>query len=53
MTTLAFALIAAGCFFLWRSNAAWSWMLVLVALAIGGIVFAGDVDFSTRLGLQL
>jgi len=53
MTTVTFALIAASCFFLWRGGAAWSWALVLVALAIGGLVFVGDVDFSTKLGLQL
>jgi hypothetical protein len=53
MTTLAFGLIAASCFFLWRRSAAWSWALVLLALAVGGLVFVGDVDFSTQLGLQL
>jgi len=53
MTTLAFALIAASCFFLWRGGAVWSWVLVLVALTVGGLVFVGDVDFGTPLGIQL
>lgn len=53
MTTLAFGLIAVSCYLLWRGNAAWTWTLVLAALVVGGIVFVGDVDFGTKLGVQL
>jgi hypothetical protein len=53
MTTLAFGLIAVSCFLLWRKNAAWTWTLVLAAIAVGAVVFVGDVDFGTKLGIQL
>jgi hypothetical protein len=53
MTTLAFALIAAASFLLWRRNDRWAWPLVIAALIVGAIVFVGDVDFSSKLGIQL
>lgn len=53
MTTLAFALIAAASYLLWRRDGAWSWPLVVAALIVGAVVFIGDVDFSSKLGIQL
>ena len=53
MMTLAFGLIAVGCFVLWRRKAQWAWALVMAAVIVGGIIFVGDVDFSATLGVQL
>jgi hypothetical protein len=53
MMTLAFGLIAAGCFVLWWRKAQWAWTLVMAALIVGVIIFVGDVDLATKLGVQL
>ena len=53
MTTLAFTLIAVASFLLRRRDGARAWPLVLAALIVGAIVFVGDVDFSSKLGIQL
>lgn len=53
MMTVAFGLLAVGCFFLWRDKARWGWAAVMIALILGIIIFMGDVDFSSHLGLQL
>lgn len=52
MMTIAFALMAAAVILLWR-GAAWSWLLVMAALALGVVIFVGDVDFASNLGIQL
>jgi hypothetical protein len=53
MMTVTFGLIAISCFFLWYCKAEWGWAAVMIALIIGIIIFMGDVDFSTNLGVQL
>ena len=53
MMTLAFGLLAVSCFFLWRHKAQWGWAAVMIALILGIIIFMGDVDFSSKLGVQL
>jgi hypothetical protein len=52
MMTIAFALLALAILLLWR-RVQWSWALVLAALILGIVIFAQDVDFSTKLGIQL
>ena len=52
MMTVTFGLLAAGCIALWR-RARWGWALVMAALVLGIVVFVGDVDFSSNLGIQL
>jgi 4-amino-4-deoxy-L-arabinose transferase-like glycosyltransferase len=53
MMTLTFALFAVSSFFLWRRQARWGWAAILAALVLGIIIFLGDVDFSSNLGVQL
>ena len=53
MMTVTFALLAVSSYVLWRRKAGWGWSLVMAALVLGLIIFAGDVDFSAPLGLQL
>jgi hypothetical protein len=53
MMTVAFGLLAVSCFFLWRNKADWGWAVVMIALILGIVIFMGDVDFSSQLGLQL
>jgi MYXO-CTERM domain-containing protein len=53
MMTLAFGLIALSLFFLWRRRTRWGWAAVMVALVLGIIIFMGDVDFTSKLGVQL
>ena len=53
MMTVAFGLFAVSCFFLWHRNAQWGWAAVMIALIFGIIIFVGDVDFSSNLGIQL
>jgi hypothetical protein len=53
MMTATFGLFAASCFFLWYRKAEWGWAAVMIALVIGIIIFMGDVDFSSNLGIQL
>jgi nitrate/nitrite transporter NarK len=53
MMTLTYALLAVAAFFLWWRNAEWGWAAVLVALALGIVIFVGDVDFSQNLGIRL
>lgn len=53
MMTVAFGLLAVSCFFLWLRKARWGWAVVMIALILGIVIFMGDVDFSTNLGLQL
>jgi hypothetical protein len=53
MMTLTYALLAVSAFFLWRRKAEWGWIAVLVALGLGTVIFAGDVDFSQNLGIRL
>jgi len=53
MMTLTYALLAAAAFFLWRRKAEWGWTVVLVALALGVVIFAGAADFSQNLGIRL
>jgi hypothetical protein len=52
MMTIAFALLAAACILLWHGRP-WSWTLVIAALALGVVIFFGDVDLSSNLGVQL
>ncbi len=51
--TLTMGLLALAAFFLWWRKAAWGWAVVMIALAIGIVIFMGDVDFSSSLGVQL
>ena len=53
MMTVTYGLLAVSCFFLWYRKAEWGWAAVMIALIIGIIIFVGDVDFSTNLGVQL
>ncbi len=53
MMTLTMGLLAIAAFFLWWRKAQWGWAVVTVALAIGIIIFIGDVGFSSNLGIQL
>ena len=53
MMTVAIALLAVSCFFLWVRKAQWAWTLVMAALIIGIVIFVTDVDFSANLGIQL
>jgi hypothetical protein len=53
MMTLTYALLAAAAFLLWWRKAEWGWAAVLVALALGIVIFVGDVDFSQELGIRL
>jgi len=53
MMTLAFALLALSSFFLWRRRAGWGWAAVMVVLVLGIIIFMSDVDFGSKLGVQL
>ncbi len=53
MMTVAFGLLAVSCYFLWRRKVRWGWVAVMIALILGIIIFMGDVDFSSKLGLQL
>lgn len=53
MMTLTYALLAAAAFFLWRRKVEWGWTVVLVALALGVVIFAGAADFSQNLGIRL
>lgn len=53
MMTLTFGLIAAGSFVLWRRRSPSAWLWVMAALILGVVIFAGDVDLGTRLGVQL
>ncbi|MGB2932030.1 MAG: hypothetical protein WBE08_09140 [Methyloceanibacter sp.] len=53
MMTLTFGLIALSAFFLWWRQASWGWAVVLAALALGIVIFTGDVDFSQALGIRL
>ncbi len=52
MMTVTYGLLAAGCMALW-TRARWGWALVMAALVLGIVVFVGDVDFSSNLGIQL
>lgn len=53
MMTLAHGVLALSCYFLWRRKADWGWLAVILVLAVGIVIFMGDVDFSTNLGIQL
>ena len=53
MMTVAFGLLAVICFFLWRREAQWGWAVVMIVLILGIVIFMGDVDFSSKLGVQL
>jgi hypothetical protein len=53
MMTVTFGLLAVSSFFLWHRKAEWGWAAVMIALILGIIIFMGDVDFSTNLGIQL
>ena len=53
MMTLAMALLAVSCFFLWWQKAQWGWAVVMAVVVIGIIIFVRDVDFSSNLGIQL
>jgi hypothetical protein len=53
MMTLTFTLLAANSFFLWRRQARWGPAVAMAALVIGIVIFVGDVDFATNLGIQL
>ena len=53
MMTLVFALLAVNCFFLLRRQARWGPWVALLALVLGVVIFVGDVDFGTDLGIQL
>ena len=53
MMTVTFGLLAVSCFFLWRREAQWGWAVVMIALILGIVIFMGDVDFSSKLGVQL
>jgi hypothetical protein len=53
MMTLTMGLLALSAFFLWWRKARWGWAVVMAALAIGIIIFIGDVGFSSSLGVQL
>jgi hypothetical protein len=53
MMTVTYGLLAVSAFFLWRRKSAWGWAAVLIALLLGIVIFMGDVDFSSRLGVQL
>ena len=52
MMAIAFALLALASVLLWR-RVQWSWALVIAALILGIVIFVGDVDFSSDLGIQL
>lgn len=52
MMTLAFALLAANCFFLLRRQARWGPAVTVAALIIGIVIFVHDVDFAANLGIQ-
>jgi len=53
MMTLTFGLLALSAFFLWWRKTQWGWALVVAVLALGVVIFAGDVDFSQALGIRL
>ncbi|MEM7462871.1 MAG: hypothetical protein AAF362_09320 [Pseudomonadota bacterium] len=53
MMTLAHLIIAVSAFFLWRRNAEWGWITMMLVLVIGLYIFLQDVDFSSNLGVQL
>ncbi len=53
MMTLAFALLAVNSFFLLRRKAPFGAMVAVAALVVGVIIFMGDVDFASDLGIQL
>lgn len=53
MMTLAFGLLAVSSYFLWRRKARWGWTLAIASLILGIVIFVGDVDFSSNLGIQL
>lgn len=53
MMTVTFGLLAVSSYFLWRREAEWGWAAVLIVLVLGIVIFMGDVDFSSRLGVQL
>jgi len=53
MMTATFGLLAVSAFFLWWRKAEWGWAAVMIALILGIVIFMGDVDFSSKLGVQL
>jgi len=53
MMTLTLGLLTVSAYFLWRRKARWGWVVVMVALVIGIIIFVGDIDVSSSLGIQL
>jgi hypothetical protein len=53
MMTVTYGVLAVSCFFLWYRKAQWGWAAVIIALILGIMIFMGDVDFSTNLGVQL
>jgi len=53
MMTLAHALVAVSAYFLWRHKAGWGWIAMMLVLAIGVAIFLQDVDFNSKLGIQL
>ena len=53
MMTVTFGLLAVSSFFLWWRKAEWGWAAVMIALILGIVIFMGDVDFSSKLGVQL
>lgn len=53
MMTVTFGLLAVSSFFLLRNKAEWGWAAVMIALILGIVIFMGDVDFSSKLGVQL
>lgn len=50
---MAHGLIALSAYFLWRNNARWGWMTILLVLVLTIVIFMRDVDFSSNLGVQL
>jgi hypothetical protein len=53
MMTVTYGLLALSSYFLWRRQSAWGWAAVMIALVLGIVIFMGDVDFSSKLGVQL
>lgn len=53
MMTVAMTLLALSCLFLWLRKAQWGWVVAIAVLILGIVIFVGDVDFSTNLGIQL
>ena len=52
MMTVTYGLLAIACLLLWW-RVRWAWAFVMAALVLGIVVFVGDVDFSSNLGIQL